>query len=213
MIQEIEPKVFHNEYHNYRIDEGDRILCYSKNEIMLKLEDGYIELPIYKKEYGNPDKYVYAFSMDKVRYYVLLDNSVVMNGYNYEDVRIARTAKPEADAYAVICGKHLHTWYMSNRFCGACGSLMESDDKERMLKCPKCNHIVYPRIDPVAIVALHSGDKLLMTKYANRDYKKYALVAGFNEFGEGIEDTVRREVMEEVGLKVKNIKFYKSQPW
>lgn len=73
--------------------------------------------------------------------------------------------------------------------------------------------ILHSRIDPVAIVALHSGDKLLMTKYANRDYKKYALVAGFNEFGEGIEDTVRREVMEEVGLKVKNIKFYKSQPW
>ena len=52
-----------------------------------------------------------------------------------------------------------------------------------------------------------------MSKYADRDYKKYALLAGFTEIGETIEETVKREVMEEVGLKVKNIRFYKSQPW
>ena len=52
-----------------------------------------------------------------------------------------------------------------------------------------------------------------MTKYANREYKKYALIAGFCEIGEMAEDTVRREVMEEVGLRVKNIRYYKSQPW
>lgn len=52
-----------------------------------------------------------------------------------------------------------------------------------------------------------------MSKYAGREYKKYALLAGFAEIGETLEDTVRREVMEEVGLKVKNITYYKSQPW
>ena len=52
-----------------------------------------------------------------------------------------------------------------------------------------------------------------MSKYAGREYKKYALLAGFNETGESIEETVRREVMEEVGLKVKNLRYYKSQPW
>ena len=52
-----------------------------------------------------------------------------------------------------------------------------------------------------------------MSKYAGREFKKYALLAGFNEIGESIEETVRREVMEEVGLKVKNIRYYKSQPW
>lgn len=71
----------------------------------------------------------------------------------------------------------------------------------------------YPKICPAVIVGVTSGNRLLLTKYAGRDYKKYALIAGFAEIGESIEDTVRREVMEEVGLKVKNLRFYKSQPW
>ena len=81
------------------------------------------------------------------------------------------------------------------------------------MRCPKCNALHYPKISPAVIVAVRNGDKLLMTKYAGRDYKKYALVAGFAEIGETIEETVKREVMEEAGLKVKNIQYYKSQPW
>ncbi len=57
------------------------------------------------------------------------------------------------------------------------------------------------------------GNRLLMSQYAGREYKKYALLAGFTEIGETVEETVAREVMEEVGLKVKNITYYKSQPW
>ena len=71
----------------------------------------------------------------------------------------------------------------------------------------------YPKISPAVIVGVTDGNRILMSKYADRDYKKYALLAGFTEIGETIEETVKREVMEEVGLKVKNIRFYKSQPW
>ena len=81
------------------------------------------------------------------------------------------------------------------------------------MKCPKCGAMHYPKISPAVIVAVTNRDKILMTKYASRDYKKYALIAGFTEIGETIEDTVRREVMEEVGIHVKNIRYYKSQPW
>jgi NAD+ diphosphatase len=63
------------------------------------------------------------------------------------------------------------------------------------------------------IVGVTDGDRLLMTKYAGRIYKRYALVAGFAEVGETIEETVSREVLEEVGVRVKNIRYYKSQPW
>lgn len=73
--------------------------------------------------------------------------------------------------------------------------------------------MVFPKISPAVIVAVTDNDRVLLTKYAGRTYKNYALVAGFNEAGETIEQTVRREVMEEVGLKVKNLKYYKSQPW
>ena len=73
--------------------------------------------------------------------------------------------------------------------------------------------MVFPKIAPAVIVGVTNGDKILMTKYAGREYKKYALIAGFTEIGETAEQTVEREVMEEVGLHVKNIRYYKSQPW
>ena len=73
--------------------------------------------------------------------------------------------------------------------------------------------MVYPKISPAVIVGVIHNDKILMSKYAGRAYTRYALIAGFTEIGENAEQTVAREVMEEVGLKVKNIRYYKSQPW
>lgn len=71
----------------------------------------------------------------------------------------------------------------------------------------------FPKICPAVIVGVTDGNRILMSKYAGRTYKNYALIAGFTEIGETVEQTVAREVMEEVGLKVKNIRYYKSQPW
>ena len=82
-----------------------------------------------------------------------------------------------------------------------------------MLKCPSCGNSIYPKIAPAVIVGLIDGDRLLMTKYNGRAYKRYALIAGFTEIGETAEETVIREVREEVGLKAKNVRYYKSQPW
>lgn len=90
---------------------------------------------------------------------------------------------------------------------------MLHDHRERMMHCPECHNMVYPRISPAVIVGVIHGDRILLTKYAGREYTKYSLIAGFTEIGETLEETVQREVMEEVGLKVKNIRYYKNQPW
>ena len=82
-----------------------------------------------------------------------------------------------------------------------------------MLRCPVCGDMIFPRISPAVIVAITDGDRLLMSKYAGRGFTRYALIAGYTEIGETMEQTVTREVMEEVGLRVKNIRYYKSQPW
>lgn len=90
---------------------------------------------------------------------------------------------------------------------------MTHSDKERAMICPECGNIQYPRISPVIMAAVTDGDKLLVTRYAGREYKGLALIAGFVEIGESIEGALRREVMEEVGLKVKNLRYFGSQPW
>ena len=91
---------------------------------------------------------------------------------------------------------------------------MDFDQKERAMRCPHCSNIVYPKISPAVIVGI-TNDKgqILVTKYAHGHYQSYALVAGFCEIGETPEQTVVREVQEEVGLRVKNIRYFDSQPW
>ena len=117
------------------------------------------------------------------------------------------------DLYIIYTAWHLETWYEANRFCGRCGTPTVADDKERMRRCPKCGQMIFPKICPAMVVAILHEDKLLLTRYANRPFKNYALVAGFVEIGETAEQTVAREAMEEVGLKLKNIRYLGSQPW
>ena len=133
-------------------------------------------------------------------------------GYNFESMRALRMCT--FMCMAGMTANHLNTWYKDNKFCGRCGQPTCHDDKLRMVKCPNCGNMIFPRINPAVIIGVRDGDRLLTSKYANRPQSNgRALLAGFCEIGETAEETVAREVMEEVGLKVKNIEYYGSQPW
>lgn len=114
-----------------------------------------------------------------------------------------------------IAGKAalVRDWYISHRFCGRCGAKTQLDEKDMMLKCPECGQNHYPRIAPAIIVAIRKDDELLMAQHSYHDTIRYALIAGFVEPGESIEEAVHREVLEEVGIKIKNLKYMKSQSW
>ena len=80
--------------------------------------------------------------------------------------------------------------------------------------CPSCKNTVYPKISPVVIVAVHNGNELLMARNLdNPDKTRMFLISGFVEIGESLEQAVKREVLEEAGVRVKNIKYFGSQPW
>ena len=136
-----------------------------------------------------------------------------MAAYEYVSSREFRGLEPKEAVFAAAVGESLHRWYATTRFCGRCGNPMQDSETERARVCPACGLTIYPKISPAVIVAVTDGNRLLLTKYRGRAFKRYALVAGFNEIGESIEDTVRREVLEETGVRVKNLRFYKSQPW
>ena len=134
-------------------------------------------------------------------------------GLCWRSVDSLRADCPREIAFAGVTGYQLASWYESRRFCPRCAHAMVHDERERMMRCPECGLQEYPKISPAVIVAVTNGEKLLLTRYAGRPYKKYALVAGFAEIGETVEETVAREVREETGLRVKNLRYYKSQPW
>ncbi len=138
-----------------------------------------------------------------------------LHGNEYEFVRMfeMRRKKPKEQVLIAATAWHLYCWYRDNQYCGRCAGKLVHSEKLRMLKCPCCGNQVFPKIAPAVIVGVTNGEYILMTKYANREYKRYALIAGFTEIGETAEETVQREVLEEVGLQVKNIRYYKSQPW
>lgn len=219
MIQDI-TGVYHNEYKEQNPSNGDYIMFVSGRSVLMKNDSEEIEYLRYEELEGTDMTYRYLFAIDtqegKTRFFLGDNGSLsqnILKDYSYEQQNIFRTKQPKDLAFAGITACQLANWYNSTKFCGTCGTALVHDSKERMMRCPKCNAMHYPKISPAVIVGVIDGDKILMTKYAGRDYKKYALVAGFAEIGETIEDTVRREVMEEVGLKVMNIRYYKSQPW
>lgn len=216
MIQDIYPRIYHNEYHDLQPTESDFVLVFHKNTALVRFQDGRLRYPTYREMAGITHTCHYLFSIDSYRYFLAYyegEKPPALPGYTYENVKIFRTAASRHTSFAGITGHHLFGWYQTNQFCGRCREKMQPDKKERMLFCPACHNMVYPRISPAVIVGvLHEG-RLLMSRYAGRDYTKYALIAGFTEIGESAEQTVAREVMEEVGLRVKNIRYYKSQPW
>ena len=218
MIQDIEPYHLDNQYRPVPPDGDSYAMYYEEHAVLARRTESGIEFPRFRElERLNDDVYsdaVYLFSVNEERYYLVREiNREPLSEFTMENTEIFRRALPRHHAFAGITGYQLYNWYTNRRYCGRCGSLMEPSDKERMMHCDACGNMEYPKICPAVIVGVTDGDRLLMSKYAGRTYKNYALIAGFTEIGETVEQTVAREVMEEVGLKVKNIRYYKSQPW
>ncbi|MBP3926649.1 MAG: NAD(+) diphosphatase, partial [Clostridium sp.] len=165
------------------------------------------------------ERAVYLFAIDEKAYYMVeigAEEEVKLpeNGsLEWKGTQHMRSMEPMHQAFAAITATQIWRWRESRRFCGHCGARMTESTVERALVCPECGQTEYPKISPAVIVAITDGDRLLMSRYRDRPYRGYALIAGFVEIGESFEDTIRREVMEEVGLKVKNIRYFGSQPW
>lgn len=223
MIQDIAPKIYDGTFHRKDVEADSIVFCMYANQVLMRhsvehtfptyqeLSDaGYI---LEKKDcqflFQIEDQTYFLWK----NYHLSDDQKHGICGFSYQNIRSVREFALLDVCLAASTAYHLFVWYRDNQFCGRCGSRLIDDYKERMRKCPECGNMVYPKIAPAVIVGVTNGDRILMTKYADREYKKYALIAGFCEIGETAEDTVRREVFEEVGLHVKNIRYYKSQPW
>ena len=211
MIQDIAPHRFDNTYTQNKAKDDDLILVFDNDKVLCKIEKDDVIFPRGKDL--KDEEAIYLFRIDELAYF-FCDSKEEPEGFSYNSLRSIRDSidHNETLMFGLYTAYHLSLWYKDNRFCGRCGNKLELAKDERALECPRCHKRIYPRINPAVIIAVKNGDSLLITRYA-RGFAHNALVAGFSEIGETFEDTVKREVMEEAGIKVKNITYYKSQPW
>lgn len=133
--------------------------------------------------------------------------------YSFESLRSLIGVLTVEQLQIVGRAYHLYHWDRTSRFCGRCGSPMKHSDTERAKVCTGCDLIVYPRISPAVIVAVVKDDELLLAGNSRFRGKMYSVLAGFVEPGETLEECVVREIREEVGIDVTDIRYFDSQPW
>ncbi len=134
-------------------------------------------------------------------------------GWVNHNLRAIYGQMDEADFWIATRAKQMATWDREHRFCGVCGTRTEVAAQEPARACPACGHRHYPRVSPAIMVLIRDGDRLLLARSPHFKPGVYSALAGFVEAGESCEDTIHREVMEEVGLRVKNLQWFDSQSW
>ncbi len=214
MLNEFDATFSLNKYpEDPEIREDDIVLCYHDNQVLLKKNGDILELPVRKDIEVPPGSLVYLFSMNSKHCFGVQGIPLQSQAHDFYDIFVLRSLPDKQSAWIASLGYQLMNWLAQNRFCGRCGSKTELRKDERAVYCPACSLIVYPKISPAVIVAITCNDKILLAKGKNYKGDFYALIAGYVDAGESIEETVVREVKEEVGLDIKNLKYYKSQPW
>jgi len=141
------------------------------------------------------------------------DKTDIPDDTEFINVRFLYRTTDEDLFYLAGLGRQLADWDRTLRFCGRCGTRTENNPGERAKLCPSCGHISYPRISPAVICSVTRGNEILLARGVKFTRKVYSVLAGFVEPGETLEETVSREIMEETGISVKNIKYFGNQPW
>jgi NAD+ diphosphatase len=140
-------------------------------------------------------------------------NTVEGDGWQWRGLRSLFLQIPEG--HLALAGRAFQVveWHRNHRYCGRCATPTRDKTDERSKECPACGLVVYPRISPAMMVLVTRGRELLLARANRFPNAMYSALAGFVEPGESIEDCIHREVLEEVGVRVDNLRYFASQSW
>ena len=189
------------------------IFC-NEDVLLHVLPDGSHEIPSGDEPPVERKAWMHEFSLaahPEARAFAV-DAPIVMDGYKMMPLRSSYYHLPQS--HYLLAGKfrELTYWNRENRFCSACGAPMQFHT-EISKRCSQCCKEIWPQVATAVIVRITRGDEVFMVRARNFRGDFYGLVAGFVETGETLEEAVRREVSEETGLTVKNLRYFDSQPW
>jgi len=199
-------------------EQHDRALTFvfHRGELLLRNATLGLPDPDTVAAFDLPPERVHSLGKWEGRYYQLawLDQPLAVDAeHGYHGLRSLFGAVD--DAFLGLAGRafQLAEWARTHRFCGACGTPTQRLVGERCYKCLNCGMTAYPRISPAMMVLIRKGDSVLLAMHTNSPAKRYTALAGFLEAGESIEEAIHREVFEEVGLRVHNLRYFGSQSW
>lgn len=168
------------------------------------------------------------FPFEIVRHHLVLPATAQHLAYHTVEVKLLGNLPPQfhfktlrgliselSETQFDVAGRafQLLKWDIDHQFCGRCGTVMQLFDHDKAKRCPACHLTNYPRISPAIIVAVHREDQILLSRAPHFPPNRYSVQAGFVEIGETLEQTVHRELWEEVGITVKNVRYFGSQAW
>ncbi|WP_243425555.1 NAD(+) diphosphatase [Clostridium paridis] len=187
----------------------DKVLTYKENE--------EVHIPTYDKiDFLDIKEEYYIGSLKGTECYACeISEDKIYNKPYFEFIDIRSLGIILGERFFLLLGrgKQIINWDKNNRFCGKCGSEIHKLDNERAKKCDACGTTYYPQLSPAIIVSVIKGEEILLAHNLNFKEGLFSVIAGFVEAGETFEESVKREVMEEVGIKVNNIKYFGNQPW
>lgn len=187
--------------------QGDLLLVKTSSAGALPTVEELSEIPLVD---SSPDP---ASPRPGNRWLALEPGAVPPEGVRLFPLRDVWTILGEKTFYEAGRAFQLMKWSRQNKFCGQCGTTMKDMPGETARECPACGNVNYPPVSPAIIVAVEKEGRLLLARSPRFPRGRYSVIAGFVEPGETLEDTVEREVMEEVSISVRNIRYFGSQPW
>jgi NAD+ diphosphatase len=194
--------------------QGDRLLARTGG-------DTGVGLPVFKDVAAwlvpsplQPALHAGSFDEDPV-WLLAIDDEVAAApaGWDWHETRSLLAAFTPAQLNAVSCARELAWWQTRHRYCGHCGTPTVDASGERAKRCPSCEAVFYPVVSPAVIVAVTCGDQLLLAHNRNFRPGMFSLLAGFVDPGETLEQAAVREVREEVGIEIGELRYVTSHPW
>lgn len=198
---------------------NDYMYLFNNDKLMVKIEDDRFSIPLKKdiEEFKLELNHLQCLGAYEGNNCYCAETKELLNEESYDFIDLRTYSKGINEDHFLVSAKALLLldFVRANQMCGVCGSpmIMKDGGNDRAIFCTVCDHMVWPKVAPAIIVAVTKGDKLLLAHNRMFPDGMYSVLAGFVEMGETFEDCVRREVFEETGIKVQNIKYFGSQPW
>jgi len=186
--------------------------------LLVRLEEGKAYLPLLedfaelgimsvRSQYLGTLNGLHCFSIE------LEEEVKAPDGWTFQGLRRLYGLLDEDLFWVAGAAVQIVDWDRTHQYCGRCGVKTQGRPNERAKECPQCGLLTYPRISPAIIVLVENEDCLLLARSHRHPSSMYSVLAGFVEPGETLESAVAREIKEEVGIEVKDIRYFGSQPW